>query len=146
MSIITPDNNMNDTTGQKHRSLMLPYGPGPSAMTAEANFFQASFPLYFTVIGPSTEAPNNAQTPVGKEAIVMTLGRTLHAVQVSGTFVGTVKVEATIEHDVTVATWKTLDSLTTADLKQYTGIYNAFRITISAYTSGTPLVTVMTQR
>jgi hypothetical protein len=88
--------------------------------------------------------PNNAVTPAGKEAIVLIFGRTLHAVQVSGTFTATVTVEVSL--DSTLTNWKQIDTISAADLKQYSGIYFALRVKISAYTSGNPLVIVQTQR
>lgn len=144
MNVIQPDNLTNARTGQPNRAAILPYNPGPSALSAESNFFQASFPLLFTPIGTNTVTPNNAVTPAGQEALILIFGRTLHAVQVSGTFTATVKVEVSI--DSNLVQWKQLDTFTTADLRQYSGIYFAMRITISAYTSGTISVLAQTQR
>lgn len=144
MNIVTPDNLTNARTGNPNTAAILPYNPGPSALTAESNYFQAAFPLLFTPIGASSKTPNNAITPVGQEAIILVFGRTLHAVQVSETFVATVTIEVTL--DKTFTDWKQLDTFTTADLKQYSGSFYAMRIKISAYTSGTTLVTVLMQR
>lgn len=123
---------------------LIPYTPGMTHTTAEMNYYNAFYPLQFTAIGPDTKTPDDAVTDAGDEAIVLTFGRHAHAVQVSGTFVGTVKVEVSLEESL--ANWIDLDTFTTEDLKQYLGVYYAMRFSISAYTSGNPLVTLITQR
>jgi hypothetical protein len=142
--LVQPDNQTSERTGRPVTSAMLPYIPGPSHLSAETNYYSVYFPLQFTAIGPETATPNNAVTSAGLEAHVLLLGRVQHAVQVSGTFVGTITLEVCL--DSAMSLWKKLDDITTADIKQYSGIYFGMRIKISAYTSGTPLVTVLTQR
>lgn len=143
-NLIQPDNLTNARTGKPNISAMLPYNPGPSALSAETNYFSASFPLLFTPISPTSVTPNGIVTPVGSEALILLLGRNQYAVQVSGTFVATVTIEVSL--DVSLAVWKSLDTFTTADLKQYSGLFYAMRVSISAWTSGNPLVTVLMQR
>lgn len=142
MNIVMPDNLTNARSGIPNKAAILPYNPGPSALSAESNFFQASFPLLFTPIGPSSTTPNNAVTSAGSEAIILSFGRTLAAVQVAGTFVATVTVEATLDN----LNWVKLTDITTAGITQYSGVYYAYRVKISAYTSGNPFVTFLMQR
>lgn len=141
-NVVMPDNLTNAQTGKPNISAILPYNPGPSALTAESNFFQACFPLKFTPIGPSSVTPNNAVTTAGSEAIILTFGRDLFSVQVSGTFTGTVLLEGSLDG----VTWTQVDTFTTAALRQYSGLYYNMRVSISAYTSGTPLVTFVMQK
>lgn len=147
MIIVQPDNITNARTGQPNRALMLPYNPGPSASTAETNYFSAAFPLVFTAIGTASKTANNIVTPAGSEAIVLSFGRTLQAVQVTGTFTASVKIEVTLDDPASQdAQWIVLDTISAASLKQYSGIYYAMRISISAYTSGSVNVKVQMQR
>jgi hypothetical protein len=146
MNICMPDNLLNARTGQPNRAVVLPYNPGPSALSAESNFFQSAFPLKFTAIDAGTVTPNNAQTPVGSEALILVFGREKHAVQVTGSFTATILVEVTLDDPASQnAQWITLDTITAASVKQYTGIYYAMRLSISAYTSGNPRVVVQTK-
>lgn len=142
MNVVQPDNLTNARSGKPNISAILPYNPGPSALTSESNFFQACFPLKFTPIGTGTTTPNNAQTPAGSEAIIGTFGRDLFAVQVSGTFVGTVLLEGSLDG----VTWTQVDTFTTSALRQYSGLYYNMRLSISAYTSGAPLVSFIMQK
>jgi hypothetical protein len=140
-NIVMPDNLKNGVTGRLNTSLMLPYTPGPSAITAESNYFQSFFPLIFTPIGPASVTKNDRVTPNGTQAVIQTFGRNAFAVQVSGTFTASVLIEATLDG----VNWETLDTISAKGIKQYTGLYLAIRAGISAYTSGNPLVTVIVQ-
>jgi hypothetical protein len=142
MTLVRPDNFTYSSSGQPNRSATLPYNPGPAAITAEANYFQASFPLKFTLIGASTVTPNNAVTPAGSEAEFQVFGRLYHSVQVAGTFNATIVVEATNDGQ----NWQQIDSITAPAIKQYVGPYYSMRVRISAYTSGNPVVIAITQR
>jgi hypothetical protein len=144
LNVVQPDNLTNARSGRPNIAAMLPYNPGPSALSAETNFYSSAFPLLFSPISPTSTTPNGAVTVAGSEAIILLLGRNQYAVQASGTFVATVTIEVSLDTSFTV--WKALDTFTVADLRQYSGIYYAMRVRISAWTSGNPLVTVLMQR
>lgn len=114
---------------------LLPFSPSVAKQTAQPLFYDTAYPLQFNLI--------TAAAAQGTDTYEMqVLGRNLHAIAVSGTFVATVLVEATLDG----ANWLTLSSITSSGITQYQGIYESIRVSVSAYTSGTVTVTSMTQR
>lgn len=127
------------TNLERGKTNLLPYLPISSTVSGEVNFFGATIPLLFTLIDKATA------TTTGTEQF-QTLGRNSHAIQTAvetgDTFGGTVLVEATLDG----SHWFTLDTITTATIKQYTGMYTDIRVSITAYTSGHISVFAATQR
>ncbi|KIL42075.1 hypothetical protein SD70_02510 [Gordoniibacillus kamchatkensis] len=122
------------------RSATLPYMPGPGAVTAQAAFYQAAFPLEFQLIQGAT-----AVTPLPLTDYIETLGRNQLAIQVSssnGAFSASVLIEATLDEQK----WFTLDTINAEGIKQYSGLYKAIRASISSYTSGTIDVYAISQK
>lgn len=141
--IIQPSNVAPRTTevnAQGNRTLTgngytLPYLPIVAMNTAEPMFYNTAFPLQFALITAAT-----AVTTVAQQMQVS--GRNLHAIAVSGTFVGTVTVYGTLDG----TNWVTLDSVTAPEILQYAGLYQDIAVSVTAYTSGSITVTGMTQR
>lgn len=121
----------------------LPYLPNVASRTAEPMFYMTAYPLQFSLIKDATAVTTSNSDPYSE---FNTLGRNLHAVQVGtedgSAFTATVLVEATCDGTI----WTELDQITTATAKQYSGIFQSIRVSISAYTSGAIDVVGMTQR
>jgi hypothetical protein len=98
-------------------------------------FYMTAYPLQFNLITDATAVSTEPSE-------MQTLGRNLHGIQVSGTFAATVLVEATLDGQ----TWEQLDTITTAGIKQYSGVYASIRVSVSAYTSGSVFVFGLSQR
>lgn len=114
----------------------MPYLPSMAMQTAEPQFFMAAYPLQFNLItGAAAISTNTYEMQV--------LGRTKHAIAVSGTFVATVFVEATLDG----VNWVTLQlSINAPGIVQFDGLYQSIRVSVSTYTSGSVTVVGMTQR
>lgn len=122
---------------QRGQSNLLPYLPSQALQSAQPQFFMTSAPLQFDLFSNAS-----AVTATGEQAEMQVLGRNLHAIQVSGTFSATVLVESTLDG----VSWFTLDTITAAGIKQYTGVYQSIQVSVSAYTSGSVSVVGVTQR
>lgn len=120
---------------QRGQSNLLPYLPSQALQSAQPQFFMTAAPLQFNLI-------SNASAVSTDKYEMQVLGRNLHAIQVSGTFSATVLVESTLDG----VTWFTLDTITAAGIKQYSGVYQSIRVSVSAYTSGAISVVGVTQR
>lgn len=114
----------------------MPYLPSMAMQTAEPQFFMTAYPLQFNLItGAAAISTNTYEMQV--------LGRTKHAIAVSGTFVATVFVEATLDG----VNWVTLQlSINAPGIVQFDGLYQSIRVSVSTYTSGSVTVVGMTQR
>jgi len=123
------------------QSNTLPYLPNPSGTIAQSMFWMTAMPLQFTLFNQATAITTGQADPFSE---VNVLGRNLHAVAVSatGTYAATVLVEATLDG----VNWFTLDTITATGIKQYSGLYQSIRASITVYTSGTITVTAITQR
>lgn len=117
------------------KSNLLPYMPSQALQSAQPQFFMTSAPLQFNLITAANAQSTNAYA-------MQVLGRNYHAIQVIGTFSASVLVEATLDG----TNWFTLSTITSAGITQYTGIYQAIRVSVSAYTSGNVTVVGISQR
>lgn len=119
------------------RDAILPYLPEISTYSGQTNFFQSVYPLQFTILSDA-----QAATPAGEYYEINVLGRNYHAIQVSGTFNASVLVEGTLDGQ----NWAPIETITSAKISQYTGLYQSIRVSIPSYTSGTINVSAMTMR
>ena len=120
---------------QRGGSNYLPYLPSVAMQTANPQFYMTAFPLQFDLL--------TAESSISSESVEMqALGRNLHAIQVSGTFVATVLVEATLDG----VNWSTIGTITAPGITQYSGLFQSIRVSVSAYTSGVITVTGITMR
>lgn len=121
----------------------LPYLPNVASRTAEPLFYMTAYPLQFSLIDGATAVTTGNEDPYAEFNV---LGRNIHAVQVGtsdgSTFSATVLVESTLDGEL----WTQLDEITAPSSKQYEGLYQSIRVSITAYTSGTIDVVAITQR
>lgn len=122
------------------RGAVLPYMPGPGAITAQASFFQAAFPLKFLLLQGKT-----AIVPAGD--YFEHFGRNQLAIQVkstNGVFNASILVEGTLNIDT--GEWSQIATISAEGITQYSGLYDAIRVSITAYTSGTIDVYAISQK
>jgi hypothetical protein len=116
----------------------LPYFPTIGWDIAQSQFYQTAYPLQFPLITGAIAAET-----VTYEMTIS--GRNLNAIAVystSGTYNATVLVEGTLDG----IGWVTLESITSPQITQLSGLYQSIRVSIPAYASGTINVAGMSQR
>ncbi len=114
---------------------LLPYLPNVAAQTSQPQYYMTAFPLQFSLLENATETTSDTYE-------MQVMGRNLHAIAVTGTFVGTVLVEGTLDGQ----NWAPLSTISNETIEQYSGVYQSLRVSVTGYTSGTITVTGMTQR
>lgn len=117
----------------------IPYFPIPSLRTAEGIFFTLNYPLQFQLYDGVTGG-TGITTGQNDPFVEWTpIGRNLHAVQVASHAAGTFGSSVLLEGSLDGVHWFTIDTITVAGIKQYTGLYQSLRTSITAYTGTTPI-------